>query len=170
MKNFRAIRIAVTLSLIVTTMIQSMVGVAAAAQCADVRCPVVNELTAICGGCDRCPVSGEDELCCCCKPEPSGEQPANCPHKSLPLKNDEATTPEIGTLGICLCGLTSPPVDRGQERTRVTEQVEHQECDLSAICEVSLRPPRLALTSTETSLEIGPLPRFSQRLHCVWRI
>ncbi len=166
----RGIRIAVTLSLIVTMMIQSMVGVAAAAQCADVQCPVVSESTAICGGCDRCPVNDEGEQCCCCKPKPSGEQPADCPHKSLPLKSDEATTPEVGTLGICLCGLTSPPVDRGQERTRVTEQIEQQESDLSAICAVSLQPPRLALASPETSLEIGPLPRFSQRLLCVWRI
>lgn len=171
MKNFRAIRIAVILSLIVTTTMQSFVGVAAAAQCPDVACASSSELGFICDGCDRCSVGSEGELCCCCKPKPNGKQPADCPHKSRPI-DGEQTVPEVAaTLGICLCGLSSPPIDRGQDRSRITEQVEQQECDLSAICDVlSLQPPRLAVSSPHITFDIGSLPRFSQRHLCVWRI
>jgi len=168
MRHFKVIRIAVTISLIVTMMIQSMVGACAVAQCAQMRCSVISDSAAICTGCDRCPASGDGELCCCCKPRSSVAQPSECPHQSPPVEGDEAKTSKVGTPGICLCGLASSPADRDQDRPRTSEEVEHNEYVL--LDDVTLRPRRLASATLEISCLVGLPPRFSQRSLCVWRI
>lgn len=168
MKNFRIIRFAVTLSLIVTMMTQPTAAVAAG--CGDSGCQ--HSAKTVCEGCGCCEVAEAGEACCCCgeseqdaKP-PSSEYGHESPDESDSIQDTSAQVIK----GVCLCGLTNPPMDRGSERERASERVElriasiifHQPDDADILFKQSVSPvPHVAT---------GKIPRFSQRLLCVWRI
>ena len=124
MKNFRIIRFAITLSLIVTMMTQPMVSAAFAGGCGDSGCQ--HHTKPVCEGCGCCEVANRDESCCC----RSGKQDdAKRDSKDLELASRtdslSAIKAQPQTLkGVCLCGLTNPPMNRGSERERVSEQTE----------------------------------------------
>ena len=170
MKNFRIIRFAVTLSLIVTMMAQPMVAAAVAAGCGDSGCQQRTQM--LCDGCGRCDVAESSDSCCCCgESEPKATtQPSDCGHDS-PAKSETLGVASVQVIqGVCLCGLSNPPMDRGSERQRISEPVEVRDIAISfvqsdnadGLFKQSVTPVALAAT--------GKIPRFSQRLLCVWRI
>lgn len=156
MKNFRPIRTAVTLSMIVAMMIQPMVATAIGASCGQKDC--VESL--MCQGCGCCEVAKADERCCCCS------RPDETPAESQESDADSREETSVG--GVCLCGLTVPPMDRGSERNadRIeVRQVEFLPLVLPKDDDRSLRD-RQWVTTSESILN----PRFSQRFLCVWRL
>lgn len=169
MKNFRIIRFAVRLSLIVTMMIQPMLAAAVAAGCGDSGCHQSAKM--VCEGCGCCEVADPSESCCCCgEAEAAKPKPADCGHESAdePVAIAAATTQVIK--GVCLCGLSNPPMNRGSERERASERTELRVFPIAlqlpkhgdVLLQQSVPPVFLAAT--------GKIPRFSQRLLCVWRI
>ena len=170
MKNFRIIRFAVTLSLIVTMMTQPMVTAAFAGGCGDPGCQ--HHAPPECDGCGCCEVKDKAESCCCCsskqdesKPDSGDLGPSTHTHSHAAI-NAKPTTVK----GACLCGLTNPPMNRGSERERVSEQVEVRDIAIAfvqpdaadGLFKQSVTPVSHAAT--------GKILRFSQRLLCVWRI
>lgn len=156
MKNFRPIRTAITLALTITMMIQPMVVTAIGASCGQKDC--VESL--ICQGCGCCEVAMADDKCCCCsRPDESPTEP----------QESDASSPTLTSInGVCLCGLTVPPMDRGSERT--AEPIEVRQVEFLPLVspkddDRSLRD-RQWVTTSESILN----PRFSQLFLCVWRI
>ncbi len=170
MKNFRIIRFAITISLIVTMMTQSMVSAVFAGGCGDSGCQ--QHAKPLCEGCGCCQVARTGQSCCCC----SGNQQdaeQNCgdvePASHSGSLSAIKSKPRI-LKGVCLCGLTNPPMNRGSERERVSEQVQVRDIaiafiqpdDADGLSGQPVVPVSLAAT--------GKIARFSQRQLCVWRI
>lgn len=170
MENFRIIRIAVTLSLIVTMATQPMVSAAVAGGCGDSECQHLSQ--PVCDGCGCCEVEHSEDLCCCCCGEKDASQSNCCDRAADSHGNSVATTGTKPTTiqGVCICGLTAPPMNRGSERDRAGEQVEVRTFaiafvppdDVAVSVKHAFAPVFLATT--------GKPPRFSQCFLCVWRL
>ena len=138
-------------------MIQPMFVVFAVADSSKTEC-VESQL---CQGCGCCEVTRPSEQCCCCS---SAEESTSKSDKPAAERSADASA-----LGICLCGLGVPPMDRG-ERTPVRIIVRHIELfRLSTSRDDALRPPGYG-TGADRLLETIQSPGYSQRFLCVWRI
>ena len=170
MKNFRIIRFAITLSLIVTMMTQPMVAAAFAGGCGDSGCQ--HHAKPLCEGCGCCEVADAGESCCFCSgKQDDAKQNSEDVDPASHSDSLSAITAKPQVLkGVCLCGLTNPPMNRGSERERMSEQTEVRDLaivfvqpdDADGLSRQPVAPISLAAT--------GKVPRFSQRLLCVWRI
>ncbi len=165
MNIFRTIRVALTLSLIVTMLVQPMVAVALAAGCGDFGCQ--QSAKAACEGCGCCEASDSNEPCCCCRESEKAD--AQAPTNGREADEEPSEMEVALAQGVCLCGVSSPPMDRGANRDRGIERSE-----LRVTCmprhmehngELRWQPGQSRFLAA-----CGKIPHFSQRLLCVWRI
>ena len=170
MKNFRIVRIAVTLSLIVTMMTQPMVIASIAAGCGDSGCGQRTPM--VCEGCGCCEVLEAGDSCCCCgdSEQKAKTQSTDCGHGS-PDDPDAIQSALVKIIkGVCRCGLSHPPMDRESERQRVSERVEVRDFIITFIQPDDSNGRRQFAAPPVSLAATGKIPRFSQRLLCVWRI
>ncbi len=158
--NFRAIRIAITLSLIVAMTSQPVVGIGFARG----NCNSQSDQQINCQGCGCCEIKQAGDRCCCCKSE-ADQRAVEVPHAT----GDGATAD--GTIATdCRCGISTPPMDRRQQRESTV--------DLSKLRKGSLHLVELLAKSDPKSFRLHPgwrgdsgrLGRYSQRYLCIWRI
>lgn len=166
MKNFRPIRTAVTIGLIVTMMIQPMVFVAAAPLAGRSDTPERTETNA-CEGCGCCEIQSPDQRCCCCSGDADSSNEASSELQPDTSVVDEQ--PSESLLGVCLCGITVPPLDRG---ARSPERIIVRPVAISTAVSADVihsRAKSLALR-TDSRLDRTSTPRYSQRFLCMWLI
>ncbi len=173
MKNFRPIRIAVTLSLIVTMMIQPVVSPALASACGASTVKggcCQNQAKSICDGCGCCEVKKPGDHCGCCRgtEEPKSEL-SDCGHPSPASDSDTAVDSPAVVKGVCLCTVSNPPMNRGSEREQAREQLQLRSAIVAVISfdEWGLKRSAPPLFPDAAS---GANSRFTQLFLCVWRI
>ena len=165
MKNFRAIRTTVTVALTITMMIQPLVMVAATSDCGDEQCSE----TLMCAGCDCCENAKAEASCCCSTPD---ESPFESDDSQYEERGPEVVASDDSTKsvsGVCLCGLTVPPMDRGNERASEQIEVRQLEC-LTIILPLDAYEPPHGLTRPVSFSESISNPRFTQHHLCMWLI
>lgn len=146
-------------------MIQPMVMASVGSGCGDAQCSE----TPVCGGCGCCEVAEAESSCCCCStPDESPSKPDDSQNEKLDQEVVVADSAE-SVFGLCLCGLTVPPMDRGNERASERIDVRQYECLTIALPLDAYRPSH-GLKRPVSFSESIPSPRFSQRQLCVWRI
>ena len=163
MQQFQPVRAAVTIGLIVTMMIQPMVVFAAVAK-VDQPARVASSDAP---GCGCCEVASSKEACCCCGPR---EDSAGTSH------NESSRGPDNGSdgscnrsLGACLCGMSFPPMDRGDRGSERNVVRYSTPVDVISDDGYALSDRRGPVRQERIDANI-PAPRFSQRFLCVWRI
>lgn len=167
MKKFHPIRTAVTIGLIITMMIQPMVVVAAVPIDSKTGKPECSKTTAACEGCGCCEVQSPDQRCCCCG---ASEEASADPHSSRdPQASDSEGQSRASLLGVCLCGVMVPPMDRG-DRCPERIMVRHVAMSEAVADESICRRPRSEAKPVHFLREAIPAPRYSQRCLCMWRI
>ncbi len=170
MKNFRIIRFAITLSLIVTMMTQPMMAAAFAGGCGDSGCQ--RHAVSHCGACGCCEVASTGKSCCCCSGnQDDAKQSADDVDSASHSDSLSAIKTKPRMLkGVCLCGLTNPPMNHGSERERMSEQTEVREFAIVFVQPDDADGPLGRSVVPDSLAGTGKIPRFSQRFLCVWRI
>ena len=167
MKKFHPIRTAVTIGLIITMMIQPMVVVASAPIDGKPGTPKCKETTTACEGCGCCEVQSPGGRCCCCG---GSEGTSTDPHSDGGTQASEMEgQPRASLLGVCLCGVMVPPMDRG-ERCPERIIVRHVAMSEAVADESICRRPRSEAKPVGFLREAVPAPRYSQRFLCMWLI
>lgn len=167
MKKFHSIRTAVTIGMIITMMIQSIVVMAAAPVGGTLSQSECAETTTACESCECCEVQSRDQRCCCCS-----ENGVASTDPQSDVGNQASATkekPRALLLGVCLCGVMIPPMDRGD---RCPERIVVRHVPISdATADEPVRArPRSEALQLATLREVGPVPRYSQRFLCMWLI
>ncbi|MFN3193966.1 MAG: hypothetical protein ACE361_25880 [Aureliella sp.] len=167
MKKFHPIRTAVTIGLIITMMIQPMVAIAAAPMEARQTKPERAQTATSCDGCGCCEVQSPDQRCCCCGG--SEDSPADSP----PTRGDQTTEveghPQASLLGVCLCGVMVPPMDRG-DRCPQRIIVRHVAVSEAAADQNFYRRSKVTSLRAAPPCEANLVARYSQRFLCMWLI
>ena len=155
MKKFQLIRIAVTVGLIVTTMIQPLAVMAAGNSSRHAE----RVEPSACQGCGCCEVAKPSDRCCCCGGEQGSSQTTTA---EPPTQTHEVS------LGICLCGILVPPMDRGH---RGSERVFVRQIEPNSVTAVGTSlEPTLKKSWIASAPAIALFHRFSQRFLCMWLI
>ncbi|TWU46768.1 hypothetical protein Poly59_57410 [Rubripirellula reticaptiva] len=163
--NHRTIRTAVTLCLIVATMIQPMSALAFGGNCADQGC----EQNLMCQGCGCCEVAESSVKCCCCGHSEKEFAPA-CeePRESVELPFAAVSRAPETAIGHCTCGLTVPPMNRTNPRDQLVRELTLRLASLVFVVLEDAHPLPAAPRVIDTTP--GSRADFSQRMLCVWRI
>ena len=152
------VRTAVTIGMIVTLTIQPILPCAEAGKREEPK--TNNAVPLTCQGCGCCEVSEPEERCCCCSRTEDSEAK---PDLVGPVHDYDQES-----MGICLCGISMPPLDRGD---RSDPRVASRLLDHSRLEDISCQPPCTPRLVRADSL---PPPfrrmRFSQRFLCTWLI
>ena len=159
----RTIRIVVTLSLVIATMIQPVSAFAMPPTCHETD----DDSAGMCQGCGCCPVEQPEERCCCCTPETSERTETSEKTKvSEPTEVDEAT--DSAESSVCHCGVSAPPMNHGSLRDQVAREAAVK-LGFGVLIDYADYTPAIKQLHclNETA---GSRPDFSQRNFCVWRI
>ncbi len=166
MKKFHPIRTAVTIGMIITMMIQPMVFAAAQFDGKTAK-QEFTETTTACDGCGCCEVQSPDQRCCCCG---DTEKAPTAPKSDGGTQAPEVQgQPRASLLGVCLCGVMVPPMDRGD---RCAERITARHVAMSEVVadESICGRPRSVAKPVDFLCEAVPAPRYSQRFLCMWLI
>ncbi|TWU50655.1 hypothetical protein Poly51_39480 [Rubripirellula tenax] len=159
----RTIRIAVTLCLIIATMIQPMS--ASGGTCADQE----SEQKLMCQGCGCCEVAQSSEKCSCCSHAASDSVPrCEAPQESGEPAIVSVSTEEKTAISDCTCGLTVPPMNRANPRDQLVRELTLRLAALEFVVLEDDNP--LAAAPRAIDARSGSRADFSQRILCVWRI
>lgn len=167
MKNVRAIHPAVTFALIITMMFQPMLLTPVMAGCVEDVQPAEAPK---CVGCGCCEVDAAGERCCCCcrNRDPSSDESVRhrCDNSG---ETDAAREQDRSVLGVCLCGLTFPPMERGTEHSLERVQIRDRDCP-TIVLSIDEDGPSSGWATAGSMVRAQSSSRFSQRHLCVWRI
>ena len=165
--NFRPIRIALNLSLIVAMTSQPVLGLSFSEPDGGRR----GDQQQACPGCGRCAVEATIDHCCCCgSAETEKSHNADLDRRDVVVAKAQDGIAEREIAADCRCGITTIPMDRRHHRQSTGDFTKLRIGSLPIVDLLSKADPQSFHLQRAHRGDANRRGRYSQQYLCVWRI
>ena len=164
--NFRPIRIALNLSLIVAMASQPVLGLGLSE--ADLGRHAAKQQH--CPGCGCCEVEPAEDQCCCCGSEATHIIRADVARPNFDVAKAKDGIAERQFATACHCGITKLPMDRRHHRQSTIDFSKLRVSSLPGVDLLSESDPKSFDLQPAWRGDANRRGRYSQQYLCVWRI
>lgn len=164
--NFRPIRIALNLSLIVAMTSQPMLALGLCESKLGRHAAKQQQ----CQGCRCCAIEPAEDQCCCCSAEGSHIIRTDVDRRDVDGAEAKDGVAELQFATACHCGITRLPMDRRHHRQSKIDFSKLRVGNLLVVDLLSESDPKSFHLQPAWRGDANRLGRYSQQYLCVWRI